>query len=65
QNHRAKRALRRLSAVSLPGGFSRKQATFSRNQTHRLSAGGRLAKNLHPTPEDTNDSIAREQRSAD
>src|SRR5665213_1629009 len=42
QNHRAQRALRRLSAVSLPGGFSRKQATFSRNQTHRLSAGGRL-----------------------
>jgi hypothetical protein len=35
-------SLRRLSAVSLPGGFSRKQATFSRNQTHRLSAGGRL-----------------------
>jgi len=42
QNHRAKRALRRLSAVSLAGGFSRKQATSSRNQTHRLLAGGRL-----------------------
>jgi putative transposase len=42
QNHRAKRALRRLSAVSLAGGFSRKQATSSRNQTHRLIAVGRL-----------------------
>jgi hypothetical protein len=28
--------------VSLSGGFSRKQATFSRNQTYRLSAGSRL-----------------------
>ncbi len=36
--------MRRLSAGSLAGGFSRKQATFSRNQTHRLSAGGRLGK---------------------
>jgi hypothetical protein len=30
-DHRAKRPLRRLSAGSLSGGFSRKQATFSRN----------------------------------
>jgi hypothetical protein len=28
--------------VSLSGGFSRKQAIFSRNQTYRVSAGSRL-----------------------
>ena len=36
------RSLKPASAGSASGGFSRKQATFSRNSTHRLSAGGRL-----------------------
>lgn len=42
QDHRAHRASSRLSAGNPSGGFSRKPATFSRNSTHRLSAGGRL-----------------------